>query len=135
MNITNNGNLNATSTGGTTTVTLGSSSSGSIVVNAYTTGGSLSGAKTIASAGKWSTTSITAGTDQLGPYYGEVYIKPLSDSAKATVKSGNAVATISDPQFNNDGGTSGQFILTASGDVNAPTVSEAGYISSTTGTK
>ena len=137
INMTNNGNLSITSTGGTTTVVHGSSSSGSIIINAFNSSGTpaLTGAKTIVSNGRWSTTSVAAGPEMLGPYYGEVYIKAASDMDKATVKSGSAVASLSNPTFNNEGGTGGQFTITASGDVNAPTVSSPGYISSTLGTK
>ena len=139
LNITNGGTTTVTNSLGDVTVSSSTSTGGTIRVNAYTNASgsvALSGNKTIISSGSWATTSIAATGSKQGPYYGEVYVKPISESTiVATVKSGNAVATISNPVFNNEGGTGGQFALTASGDVNAPTVSTAGYISSTVGTK
>ena len=52
-----------------------------------------------------------------------------------TIDSVNSTATLGDPAYQSSGTNSGKFTITASGTVSAPTVTTAGYVSSTIGTK
>lgn len=100
--ITNNtnGDVNIT-TSGRTDVIVGSSSAGVVTVKAYPkgTGTTIVAEKTIVSAGRWAGDSgvkTPSVTSQTGPFYGEIYVAPMSSGTAAVLAaSGTASASFS----------------------------------------
>ena len=82
-----NGDVNVTNTGRTDVVSA-SSSKGTVTVSAYPkgTGTTIVAAKTIVSAGRWAGDSgvkTPSPTTQTGPFYGEIYVAPMSSGTAA----------------------------------------------------
>lgn len=82
-----NGDVNVTNTGRTDVVSA-SSSNGTVTVSAYPkgTGTTIVAAKTIVSGGRWAGDSgvkKASVTSQTGPFYGEIYVAPMSDGPDA----------------------------------------------------
>lgn len=137
LKITNaaNGDIDITNSG-RTDITVGSSSAGIVSVSAYPkgTGTTIVAAKTIVSGGRWAADSGTiTPTDAVqGPFYGEIYVNPMSSGTSAVVTSGKGTVSVGNPTYDSSGNN---FTISITGTVAVPSVGTAGYISSSVGTK
>lgn len=107
LTITNKGTASISNTGDSI-ITSNSSTSGQVKINAYNDASTtaLTGEKTIVSNGKWVYTTVTpTTTTKQGPYFGAVYVNPMSSgtAAQVTISGSKAATTPTVAQVNTAG--------------------------------